>query len=73
MQFRQTFALNGRVRSASPKAVVRNSAIVDRCFKAGALAVGARVNITNIPGYLPMKTRYSPPGDVQAECQFSGG
>lgn len=47
--------LEWRVRSATPKAVVRNSAIVDRCFRAGALAVGARVNITNIPGYLPMK------------------
>ena len=43
------------MRSASPKAVVKNSAIVDRCFKAGALAVGASVKITNIPGYLPMK------------------
>ena len=47
--------LEWRVRSASPKAVVKNSALVDRCFKAGALAVGAKVNITNIPGYLPMK------------------
>ena len=47
--------LEWRVRSATPKAVVRNSAIVDRCFKAGALAVGAQVKITNIPGYLPMK------------------
>ena len=47
--------LEWRVRSASPKAVVKNSAIVDRCFKAGALAVGASVKITNIPGYLPMK------------------
>ena len=47
--------LEWRVRSATPKAVVKNSALVDRCFKAGALAVGAKVNITNIPGYLPMK------------------
>ncbi len=47
--------LEWRVRSASPEAVVRNSEIVDRCFKAGALAVGASVRITNIPGYLPMK------------------
>lgn len=47
--------LEWRVRSATPKAVVKNSAIVDRCFKAGALAVGAKVKITNIPGYLPMK------------------
>ncbi len=47
--------LEWRVRSATPKAVVNNSTIVDRCFKAGALAVGATVKITNIPGYLPMK------------------
>ena len=47
--------LEWRVRSGSPKAVVRNSELVDRCFKSGALAVGAKVNITNIPGYLPMK------------------
>ncbi|PCJ75909.1 MAG: amidohydrolase, partial [Dehalococcoidia bacterium] len=39
----------------SPQAVVRNGAVVDRCFKAGALAVGASVEITNIPGYLPMR------------------
>jgi amidohydrolase len=50
--------LEWRVRSASPKAVVTNGAIVDRCFKAGALAVGASVKITNIPGYLPI--RHSP-------------
>ncbi|PKB79741.1 MAG: hypothetical protein BZY88_11830 [SAR202 cluster bacterium Io17-Chloro-G9] len=47
--------LEWRVRSASPEAVVKNSAVVDRCFRAGALAVGASVSITNIPGYLPMR------------------
>ena len=47
--------LEWRVRSGSPQAVVENSGIVDRCFKAGALAVGAQVKITNIPGYLPMR------------------
>ena len=47
--------LEWRVRSGSPEAVVRNSAVVDRCFRAGALAVGASVRITNIPGYLPMR------------------
>ena len=48
--------LEWRVRSGNPQAVVRNSAVVDRCFKAGALAVGASVEITNIPGYLPMRS-----------------
>jgi metal-dependent amidase/aminoacylase/carboxypeptidase family protein len=47
--------LEWRVRSGSPDAVVKNSAVVDRCFKAGALAVGASVSITNIPGYLPLR------------------
>ena len=47
--------LEWRVRSGTPEAVVRNSDIVDRCFRAGALAVGAQVSITNIPGYLPMR------------------
>ena len=47
--------LEWRVRSATSEAVVKNAALVDRCFKAGALAVGASVKITNIPGYLPMR------------------
>jgi len=47
--------LEWRVRSGTPQAVARNGAVVDRCFKAGALAVGASVEITNIPGYLPMR------------------
>ena len=47
--------LEWRVRSASLDALGTNSHKVDRCFKAGALAVGARVRITNIPGYLPLR------------------
>ena len=47
--------LEWRVRSATPSAVVENSTAVDRCFRAGALAVGAKVEITTIPGYLPMR------------------
>ena len=46
--------LEWRVRSATPEAVTRNGAKVDRCFKAGALAVGATVKITDIPGYMPV-------------------
>jgi metal-dependent amidase/aminoacylase/carboxypeptidase family protein len=48
--------LEWRVRSSSHNAVVKNNLIVDRCFKAGALAVGASVKIANIPGYLPMRS-----------------
>ena len=47
--------LEWRVRSATPSAGVENSTAVDRCFRAGALAVGAKVEITTIPGYLPMR------------------
>jgi amidohydrolase len=47
--------LEWRVRAGSSDALDRYSAIADRCFKAGALAVGAKVSIQNIPGYLPMR------------------
>ena len=50
--------LEWRVRSGTPEAVARNGAVVDRCFKAGALAVGASVEITNIPGYLADAARF---------------
>ncbi len=47
--------LEWRVRSSSPADLVKNNATVDRCFRAGALAVGAKVEITNIPGYFPLQ------------------
>ncbi len=47
--------LEWRVRSATPQVVVKNSQVVDRCFQSGALAVGAQVEITTIPGYMPMR------------------
>ena len=47
--------LEWRVRAGNTDAIVLNSDKVDRCFRAGALAVGARVEITNIPGYMPMR------------------
>lgn len=47
--------LEYRVRSGHLNALADNSRKVDRSFKAGALAVGARVSITNIAGYLPMR------------------
>ena len=51
--------LEWRVRSSAPEDLIRNSAKADRCFKAGALAVGAKVKITNIAGYLSI--RHAPP------------
>jgi len=44
-----------RVRSSTPEDLVKNNARVNRCFKAGALAVGAKVKITDIPGYFPLR------------------
>ena len=44
----------GRVRGASLEAIDAASRKVDRCLRAGALALGARVKIVTIPGYLPV-------------------
>ncbi|MBM3934904.1 MAG: amidohydrolase [SAR202 cluster bacterium] len=44
----------GRVRGATVEAIADAGAKVDRCLKAGALALGAKVEIVTIPGYLPM-------------------
>jgi metal-dependent amidase/aminoacylase/carboxypeptidase family protein len=44
----------GRVRGATLDAIEDASRKVDRCLRAGALALGAKVKIVTIPGYLPM-------------------
>ena len=44
----------GRVRGSTAEAIEDANAKTDRCLRAGALALGASVNITTIPGYLPM-------------------
>ena len=44
----------GRVRGATLDAIDDANRKVDRCLRAGAMALGARVNIVTIPGYLPM-------------------
>ena len=41
------------VRGRSMAAVLRAAKKVDRALRAGALAVGAQVEITTVPGYLP--------------------
>jgi amidohydrolase len=43
------------VRSASSTALAATSHKVDRALKAGALALGARVELTTVPGYLPLR------------------
>jgi amidohydrolase len=42
------------VRGKSVSAILDASAKVDRAFKAGALALGATVEIETLPGYLPL-------------------
>lgn len=42
------------VRARTIKAMIDSNYKVDRALKAGAMAVGAKVEITNIPGYLPI-------------------
>ncbi len=43
------------VRGATLEAIADASTKVDRALKAGALAIGARVEVTTLPGYLPMR------------------
>ena len=42
------------VRGKTAEAIMDANAKVDRALKAGALAIGARVKITTLPGYMPM-------------------
>ncbi|HLZ26689.1 MAG TPA: amidohydrolase [Chloroflexota bacterium] len=42
------------VRAASVEAIAVAHRKVDRALKAGALALGARLELTTVPGYLPM-------------------
>jgi metal-dependent amidase/aminoacylase/carboxypeptidase family protein len=43
------------VRGGSREAIVDANMKVDRCLRAGAMAIGAEVEITTIPGYLPQR------------------
>jgi amidohydrolase len=43
------------VRGGSLKAILDANRKVDRCLKAGAMAMGAEVEIQTIPGYLPQR------------------
>ncbi len=43
------------VRGKTVEAILDANTKVDRALKAGALAVGSQVNITTIPGYLPLR------------------
>ena len=45
----------GRVRARSDEALRDASGKMDRCLRAGALALGAKVRIVTVPGYLPIR------------------
>jgi amidohydrolase len=45
----------GRVRGRDMAAVDKVAARVERCFKAGALAIGCELEITTVPGYMPLR------------------
>ena len=45
----------GRVRGRTAEAIADASEKMDRCMRAGALVMGAKVEIVTIPGYLPLK------------------
>ena len=44
----------GRVRGRTAEAIADASMKMDRCLRAGALALGANVRIVTLPGYLPV-------------------
>jgi amidohydrolase len=44
----------GRVRGRNAEVIADANLKMDRCLRAGALAMGAKVNIVTLPGYLPM-------------------
>ncbi len=44
----------GRVRGRNAAVIADANMKMDRCLRAGALAMGAKVHIVTIPGYLPM-------------------
>ncbi len=63
------------VRGGSLEAIIDANAKVDRCLKAGAMAMGCEVEINTIPGYLPQRNSRSV-GDVFAanvEALFGPG
>ncbi|MFN8525033.1 MAG: amidohydrolase [Chloroflexota bacterium] len=43
------------VRASTPEAIEAACVKVDRALRAGAMAMGARLDVTTIPGYLPLR------------------
>ena len=59
----------GRVRARSDEALRDASGKMDRCLRAGALALGAKVRIVTIPGYLPIRHDRKMTGLFQANAE----
>jgi amidohydrolase len=63
------------VRGGSLEAIVDANMKVDRCLRAGAMAMGAEVEINTIPGYLPQRNNRAM-GELfgaNVEGMFGGG
>ena len=59
----------GRVRARSDEALRDASGKMDRCLRAGALALGAKVRILTVPGYLPIRHDRKMTGLFQANAE----
>lgn len=60
------------VRAANKEAILDAAAKTDRAFQAGALAIGARCEITTMPGYLPT-LKAEADEDVLAAAKIAAG
>ncbi|MDP2872212.1 MAG: hypothetical protein Q8P31_06730 [Bacillota bacterium] len=65
--------LEAYVRGKRVEAIVDASKKVDRALKAGAIAVGAEVEITNLPGYLPKISDAAFDEAYYANCEWLVG
>jgi amidohydrolase len=57
------------VRGKSVEAILDANTRVDRAFRAGALALGAQVEIDTLPGYLPLYNHQGMAGHFKANAQ----
>ncbi len=61
------------VRGRTVEAIMAANARVDRALRAGALALGAKVEIETLPGYMPMQCDATMARDVQGDDGAHGG
>lgn len=59
----------GRVRGISAEAITDAASKMDRCLRAGALALGSKVEILTVPGYLPMVNNEPMTKGFKANCE----